>query len=52
MYDPVANHFAAEIDGVVYDITGDVTERYNMVPWDSYGDDIHKLRIVRDCILF
>lgn len=52
MYDPVANHFAAEIRGKPYDITGDVTGQYDLIPWDSLDDEAHRSRIVRDCILF
>ena len=52
MYDLVANHFVAEIDGRLFDITGDVTDKYIVIPWDSYDDELHKQRIVRDCIKF
>lgn len=52
MYDEIENHFAVMIDGVIYDITGDVTEKYEMSPWEDLGDDLLRARIVRDCILF
>jgi hypothetical protein len=52
MYDQVFNHFVTEIDGRLYDITGDVTEKYNVIPWDEYSDDLHRIRIIRDCIMF
>lgn len=54
MYDPVANHFAAGIGGRIYDITGDVTEKMNAVPWATYAadDDVHRKRIEKYCILF
>lgn len=54
VYDPVLNHFAVKIDGRVFDITGDVTDRSvsGWIPWDSYDDLPHRRRIVRDCINF
>jgi hypothetical protein len=52
MYDQVANHFVAEIDGRLYDITGDVTDTYKAEPWDDLDDDLLRARIVRDCIMF
>lgn len=52
MYDQVMNHFVAEIDGRLYDITGDVTDSYNVEPWDELDDDLLRQRIVRDCIMF
>lgn len=52
MYDEVMNHFGTMIDGVVYDITGDVTGFYDWKPWSSFEDEAAMSRIVRDCILF
>lgn len=52
MYDETANHFGTMISGCVYDVTGDVTDKYNWVPWDSITDEIHRERIVKDCIKF
>lgn len=52
MYDQIQNHFVAEIDGRLYDITGDVTDRYNVSPWDEMVDELHKSHIIRDCIMF
>ena len=52
MYDEVANHFAAEIDGVPYDITGDITGKYDMKPWIDIDDELLRSRIIWDCILF
>lgn len=52
MYDQIANHFGTRINGIVYDITGDVTKTYNWVTWASIDDESHKKRIIRDCILF
>lgn len=52
MYDPVINHFVTEIEHRLYDITGDVTEQYQVVCWDTYPDELEKKRIIRDCINF
>ena len=52
MYDQVENHFVTEISWRMYDITGDVTGKYNVEPWDELDDSSLKKRIVRDCIMF
>ena len=54
MYDPIANHFGCRICNRVYDITGDVTDKYNWKVWDRFKkeDDLWTSRIVRDCIDF
>lgn len=54
VYDVVANHFGCLIEGRVYDITGDVTDKYNWESWyEAYFDDIARgARIYRDCINF
>lgn len=52
MYDVVENHFVAEINGKTYDITGDVTGKYNVILWDKYDDPIHRERIKKQCIDF
>jgi hypothetical protein len=52
MYDPIINHFAARIDGRLYDITGDVTDKYSMIEWESFDDDLEKQRIIDYCIDF
>lgn len=52
MYDEVMNHFGTMIEGVVYDVTGDVTGFYDWRPWNELEDDILKSRIIRDCINF
>lgn len=52
MYDPIINHFVVRIDNRLYDITGDVTDHYNVVMWDYYDDEIEKLRIIEQCINF
>lgn len=52
--DYIANHFAASIDGRVYDITGEVPTMYNWEKWeDCYEDDINLYDyITKDCIMF
>lgn len=52
MYDPIINHFAARIDGRLYDITGDVTDKYTMIEWENFDDDLEKQRIIDYCIDF
>lgn len=54
VYDEVVNHFATEIDGRIYDITGDITDnqeyhwkRWTIVVAEDYK---HAERIRRDCI--
>lgn len=54
VYDPIINHFACQIGGHVFDITGDITDdpQYKWVMWSKYmyEDPAHTKRIVRDCI--
>lgn len=52
VYDQIENHFGCRIDNCVYDICGDVTERYNWGPWPIGEDPSHTSRIMRDCIEF
>lgn len=52
MYDPIANHFGTRVGDVVYDITGDVTDKYKWKPWQYIDDEAHRMRIIRDCIKF
>ena len=54
MYDPIANHFACRIGDIVYDITGDVTDKYDWEPLNSVLDEDSLLRerLLRDCIRF
>ena len=51
MYAEIDNHFGCEIDGVVYDITGDVTNNYDWKPWfviEQYDRALYR-RLLRDC---
>ena len=54
LYDPIINHFATEIDGRIYDITGDITDNsdYHFEYWASYKykDPKETERIYRDCV--
>lgn len=54
MYDQIENHFGCRIDGIVYDITGDVTEKYKWETWISLinEDELLAERIIRDCVEF
>ena len=52
MYDPVANHFMADIDGRLFDITGDVTSEYHPIKWANFEDDLERRRIIDQCIDF
>ena len=56
MYEPVENHFVQEIGGRLYDISGDVTEKYKNSEYLMFWSDMEQYdcllykRIVRDCI--
>lgn len=52
MYDQVVNHFGTQINGRVYDITGDVTDAFEWECWEDLGDALLATRIERDCIMF
>lgn len=52
MYAPKDNHFGTMIDGLVYDITGNVTSEYEWIQWSLFDDDLERERIIRDCIQF
>lgn len=53
-YSEKENHFLFMLNGILYDIRGNVASKYSfqdIVLWDSWWDDmIHKQRIIRDCI--
>lgn len=51
MYDASTCHFGTKIKDKIYDITGDVTNKYNWISWDSVsGDDREK--IISEFIMF
>lgn len=52
VYDQVANHFGCEIAGKVYDITGEITDKYT---WEDFfaledKDELLFNRLLRDCV--
>lgn len=56
MYEPVENHYVQEIGGWLYDVSGDVTEKYRaskyLMRWsdmESYDSSLYR-RLIRDCI--
>ena len=51
-YDPAWNHFTCFINGRLYDITGEVTGKYDAVSFDAYPDPYEKQRIIAQCIEF
>lgn len=52
MYAPKDNHFGTRVHDRIYDITGDVTNKYDWTSWYLIDDESHRLRIIRDCINF
>ena len=52
MYDVIGNHFVTEIGGRLYDVTGDVTGKYDVIPWDTFKNTDHGTKIIRDCVNF
>lgn len=49
-YDCSTLHFVTEINGRLYDITGDVTGKYEVVPWDEV--DPRKKRYIESSAVF
>ena len=54
MYDEVENHFATRVGSRVYDISGDVTDKFDWHPWSEIKAYDYRLyeRIMRDCVRF
>lgn len=53
VYDEVMNHFAYRYAGVVYDITGEVTNRVDCFkPWREVKDPLLVWHVIRDSILY
>lgn len=52
VYDQTENHFGCRIDYRVYDIQGDVTNKYHWGSWPISEDPVLTGRIRRDCIAF
>ena len=51
VYDQVSNHFGTRVFGKVFDITGDVTDKFSWEDW-PVDDALLFERIKRDCIMF
>lgn len=51
MYHPIVNHFATEIEGVLYDITGEI-DSTGFEKWEEFKtlDELETERIIRYCI--
>ena len=54
VYNPVANHFAAELWARYYDITGEIQDitGYSYWAWYQHYDPIHYDRLTQQCINF
>ena len=56
LYDPIINHWACQINGIVYDVTGmiPVDAEYRWEEWNEfmYSDILLTKRLYRDCINF
>ena len=52
MIDYIQNHFGCKIEDKVFDITGDVTDKYKWEYWSLCEDPYLKARIIEDCINF
>ena len=54
LYSPSLNHFIFLYNSEIWDITGNVSDKYDyreLVIWDEWRDDILlRQRIIRDCI--
>lgn len=52
MYDKKSIRFGTRIRGRIYDITGDVTDKYTWIPWESVKDTHEREKIIQDEIMF
>lgn len=52
VYDVIENHYACRINGKVYDIRGEVPDKYNWILWDDVWDPRQREYLTRDCIKF
>lgn len=56
MYDEIENHFMQEIEGRLYDVSGDVTEKYRtsraLIRWSDMEkrDSTLYRRLLNDCV--
>lgn len=53
MYNDVTGHFACEINGTLYDITGELPRDKYWVPWADWfvSEPSYREIVVRDCIM-
>lgn len=51
VYDPTQNHFAVELDGEIFDVTGKVSETPGFLLWENFDDTLERDRIINQCIL-
>lgn len=53
MYNQVSGHFACEIEGILYDITGEITDREHWESWVEWclNEPVYREIVVRDCIM-
>lgn len=56
LYDPIINHWACQINSIIYDITGaiPVDAEYEWTEWNDFmfKDELLTKRLYRDCINF
>lgn len=52
MFDMATNHFGTMVYGKVYDITGNVTSKYEWVPWLELQDFSVKENVTKRYIMF
>ena len=52
MYNNIDGHFAAKINGQLYDITGELNETANWEIWDEFKENepVYSETVIRDCI--
>ena len=52
MYNNIDGHFAAKINGRLYDITGELNETADWKTWDEFRENepIYAQTVIRDCI--
>ena len=41
-----SKYFGTEIDGCIYDITGDISNKYNWIPWVDIDNETVKNHII------